>query len=174
MVRLNFAVVLRRSGSGLGVLAIVSACIVPVFVMVASEHRDHWSGTAGVEFWETFVTPWAGRVWCLTGLVVLGGWSAGAAPPSPIRGQGVFGGALLGLLGVLVYLGASLPGWVWLVRLGGVAAEHAALIAFWSSVPLLICGPVGGLVRPLAGYAGAALGSGVVGGGLLWACWSLA
>ncbi len=171
---MNFTVLLRRGGAGLGVLALVSAAIVPVFVMVASEHRDHWTGAAGAEFWGGFVTPWAGRIWALVGLVMLGGWSAGAAPAATIRGQGVLTGASLGLIGTLVYLGAAMPGWTWMVRLGGVAAEQVAVVVFWASIPVVLCGVAAGIARPLLGQAGAALGSGALGGGLLWACWSLA
>ena len=174
MVRLNITVVARRSGAGLGVLALASACIVPIFVMIASEHRDHWTGVSGAEFWGDFVTPWAGRVWSIAGLILLAGWSAGAAAPTRIRGQGVFHGLLLGLLGGLVYSSAALPGWIWMVRLGGVAAVDVALVVFWTSLPLVVCGIIGAIGRPFLGQAGAALGSGAVGCGLLWACWSLA
>ena len=42
---------LWRAGRGLWAVALLSAATIPVLLHVATLHRGHWSGSAGVDFW---------------------------------------------------------------------------------------------------------------------------
>jgi len=168
---LNLGLLLRRGGAGLGVLALVSAWTVPVFAMVATEHQEHWSGSAGADYWAGVVAPWSSRVWAVIGVAILAGWTAGAAPPASIRGQSVTTGLMFGLMGSFVYLVASIPAWIWMIRLGGGGASGVTASAMWAWAPLALGAVAAGVLRRGVGQAGAALGGAAVGAIGLCVCW---
>jgi len=161
---------LVRSGRGLWALAILAAAIVPVFLHVATLHRMHWSGSLGAHFWQEAVRPWGARIWALSGVLALAGFASSAAAPGlPDWMHRVRAGALAGGLGVATWLIASLPGLVWLARLGIEGIPFTFAIA---ALALLAAALIAGVVGAwLEGPAAAAAGA-VAGLGTLSLCWT--
>ncbi len=105
-------------------MALVCALCVPAFVEVAAAHRSHWSGAGQGPYWSGFVLPWAATLYTLIGgAAACGAAALGAprrAPAALAHGVLVTAFALL----------ASVPGWVWLHRIGGAEAAEIAAAAF--------------------------------------------
>lgn len=160
---------LWRAGRGLWAVALLSAATIPVLLHVATLHRGHWSGSAGVDFWGSAVLPWSARLWAGLGVLVLAGWASSAAPVgAPTLLGRLRSGALAGGLGAAVWVLAALPALVWLARLGvdGVPLAFALATAA-VVVAALLAATLGGLLPPAPSAAVGLAG----GGALLWATW---
>jgi hypothetical protein len=160
---------LWRSGRGLWAVALVAAAVVPAFLHIATLHREYWAGSLGADFWQEAVRPWTARVWAVLGVLILAGFASTAGVASgPVALRRVASGALGGGLGLAVWLVASLPGLVWLARLGVEGIPNTFAIA---GLALVVAALVAGMIGAFAEGAPAAAGGAVVGTGVLMLCW---
>lgn len=168
---------LTRAGRQIGGLVVLAAVVIPIFVVIASVHAEHWLGAGSPDVYSRFIVPWAGRAWAAIILLALAGWAAGAvegivrlpdgADDRPLwrilRGVGV------GLIAALACGLCAAPSWIWLARLG--AGEGIGLIAALAVAPPLVGGVAAGGLGTISGGPPGALAGLAAGGALFWATW---
>ena len=164
------SIAIRRAHGGLGALACLSAGALPLWLWVGSAHLGHWSGGEGAAAWEQVMGPWAGRLWSGLAVICLVGWG-GYFPVRMPRGDAEWSTALtVGVIGLLTWAIAGIPGWVWLAQIGHLSSSLIAGFAFLGLVP-----PILALVVTISGSVLGERQIGVAGGMLagaltLWLC----
>lgn len=157
-------------GSGLWSVLLPCGALLPVAATVAFAHVDQWPvgslamngmGAASADPWQSLVVPVAFHAWTAGAALLLAGFTTGLAPPEPRRLRRLQAAlARAGLVFLAVAL-VSLPGVVWLWRLGAVlpaaCASAAARAALGAALAAALGGTLGA-VLPRAAALAASLG----------------
>jgi len=170
-VSVGFA--MRRFSGGLGTLIILSAVVLPLWVVIANSHLHHWVGGHGADGWRDVVRPWGIRVWSGLLIVGLAGWAAAGAVAQDghlrLRDR-----LFASLAGCVVCGFAAVPGCIWLSKLGDLDGAQMSSALALGIVPMACASLVSGAVAGLVGLRlGLVIGV-ACGGCALWLTVSVA
>ena len=98
---------------------ILSAWILPIWLMGAAVHRSHWANFISDLGWRQFLLGWGGLVWGVIVGILLIFWSAFSFLEDEGRLGRLWARCINGSIILLLCGFISIPGWVWLAELSG-------------------------------------------------------
>ncbi|MFN3202236.1 MAG: hypothetical protein ACE366_27780 [Bradymonadia bacterium] len=153
------------TSGGLWGVVVISALVLPLYTHAAAVHRTHWFGQTG-DVWRGQVVQTGALIWSILVVLAIAGCVAGWTLVDPRRRA--VRSVALGAWPAFVALLASVPGWIWLVRLGiADSGQVGDVLAQVGAAPILT-GVVAGAARPWVPMSAAALLGAATGGAFIW------
>ena len=102
---------------------VFSTVVLPLWLISASAHSEHWQPFWQGIGWASFLLSWAGVLWGLVSGLLIGLWTFYGAIESNTFTQEIWSRLCVGLSLIGFALILSLPGWNWLAELSGASLQ---------------------------------------------------